>query len=100
MVGTDCSDIVSGVNAPVNGSWQRRNPKGFSRCSVGRRGTVQDDKGPAAGAHVAIRDKNVSQPVMRSVESGADGTVDRLFRLMRKVFPNLRIRHKWWGGPP
>ncbi len=37
-------------------------------------GTVQDDKGPAAGAHVAIRDKNYSQPIMRSVESGADGT--------------------------
>jgi large repetitive protein len=37
-------------------------------------GTVQDDKGPAAGAHVAIRDKRNSQPVMRSVASGADGT--------------------------
>ncbi len=37
-------------------------------------GTVQDDKGPAAGAHVAIKDKNISQPIMRNVESGADGT--------------------------
>jgi hypothetical protein len=37
-------------------------------------GTVQDDKGPAAGAHVAVRDKNANQPIMRSVESGADGT--------------------------
>jgi hypothetical protein len=47
-------------------------------------GTVQDDKGPAAGAHVAIRDKNVSQPIMRSVESGADGTYS-----MKSVAPGM-----------
>ena len=37
-------------------------------------GTVQDDKGPAAGAHVVVRDARNSQPIMRSVASGADGT--------------------------
>jgi hypothetical protein len=47
-------------------------------------GTVQDDKGPAAGAHVAIRDKNISQPIMRSVESGADGTYS-----MKSVAPGM-----------
>jgi hypothetical protein len=47
-------------------------------------GTVQDDKGPAAGAHVAVRDKNNSQPIMRSVESGADGTFS-----MKSVAPGV-----------
>jgi hypothetical protein len=47
-------------------------------------GTVQDDKGPAAGAHVAARDKNSSQLIMRSVASGADGTYS-----MKSVAPGV-----------
>ena len=47
-------------------------------------GTVQDDKGPAAGAQVAIRDKRNNQPIMRSVASGADGTYT-----MKSVAPGM-----------
>ena len=48
-------------------------------------GTVQDDKGvPAAGAHVVVRDARNNQPIMRSVESGADGTYS-----MKSVAPGM-----------
>ena len=47
-------------------------------------GTVQDDKGLAAGAQVVLRDKRYNQPIMRSVASGADGTYT-----MKSVAPGM-----------
>src|SRR5260370_9901855 len=53
---------------------QAKGSSGIPNITIKPGEHLQDDKGPAAGAHVVIRDARNSQPIMRSVENGADRT--------------------------
>src|SRR5260370_19642621 len=53
---------------------QAKGSSGIPNITIKPGEHLQDDKGPAGGAHVVIRDTRGGQAIMRSAASGADGT--------------------------